>query len=181
MDTIGFMELSSIAAGIEVADTMLKAANISLLFSHASCPGKYYVLINGQVSSVNDAVRHGEDIAGGFCVSSLVIPKVHPQVIMAVNMSGMPDKIAAIGVMEFFSVASSLIAADIAVKSAAVELIDIRLGTGIGGKSFVVLTGEVAAVASALETAVQSQICDGMLVNKVVIANPRKELIASLL
>lgn len=180
MDTIGFMELSSISAGIEVADTMLKAAHIKLLFSRASCPGKYYVLICGNVSNVNDAVKRGEDIAGGFCVSSLVIPKVHPQVIMAINMSGMPAKVAAIGVMEFFSVASSLIAADIAVKSAAVELIDIRLGTGIGGKSFAVLTGEITAVTRSVEAAVQSQLCDGMLVNKVVIANPRRELIASL-
>lgn len=109
-----------------------------------------------------------------------MIPKVHPQVISAINMSAMPGKIAAIGVMEFFSVASSLAAADTAAKSAVVELIDIRLGTGIGGKSFVVLTGETASVASAIEAAVQGQQESGMLVNKVVISNPRKELIASL-
>lgn len=47
--------------------------------------------------------------------------------------------------MEFFSVTASVYAADAAVKAADVDLIDVRLGTGIGGKSFVVLTGEVAA------------------------------------
>jgi len=180
MDTIGFIELSSIACGIEIADAMLKAAKVDLIFSRASCPGKYYILISGQVSDVRDAIKEGEETGRGFVVSSLVIPKVHPQVINAVNMSSMPGKIAAIGVMEFFSVAASLSAADTAAKSAVVELIDIRLGTGIGGKSFVVLTGETAAVKSAVETAVQCQRDSGMLVNKTVISNPRKELVASL-
>jgi microcompartment protein CcmL/EutN len=75
---------------------------------------------------------------------------------------------------------SSILAADTAVKSANVELIDIRLGTGIGGKSFVVLTGDTAAVDAAVASAVRPQMDSGMLVNKIVIPNPRKELIASL-
>lgn len=180
METIGFLELSSIACGVEIADAMLKAAKIKLIFSRASCPGKYYILISGQVSDVRDAIKEGEEKGGGFVVSSLVIAKVHPQVISAVNMSSMPVKVAAIGVMEFFSVAASLSAADIAVKAAIVELMDIRLGTGIGGKSFVVLTGETAAVTAAVEAAIQSQLDSGTIVHKTVIPNPRRELIASL-
>lgn len=35
-------------------------------------------------------------------------------------------------------------------KAADVDLVDLRLGTGIGGKSFVILTGEVAAVTEAV-------------------------------
>lgn len=180
MDTIGFIELSSIASGVQIADAMLKAAKVELILSHASCPGKYYILVSGQVSDVRDAVRQGEDMGGGFVVSSLVLPKIDPQVIAAVNMSAMPEKITAIGVIEFFSVAASLTAADTAVKAAPVELIDIRLGTGIGGKSFVILTGETAAVSSAVEAAALSQKDSGMLVNKTVVPNPRKELIESL-
>lgn len=180
MDSIGFMELTSIASGVEIADAMLKTSQIKLIFSRASCPGKYYILISGQVSNTQDAIKQGVEIGGNFVVSSLVIPKVHPQVILAINMSSMPKKIVAIGVMEFFSVTSSLLAADMAAKSAVVDLIDIRLGTGIGGKSFVVLSGETAAVTSAVETAVQCQKDSGMLINKVVIPNPRKELIDSL-
>ena len=182
MDTIGFVELSSIASGIEVADAMLKTANINLIFAKASCPGKYYVLVNGQVSNVEKAVKVGSDMAKDFFISSLVLPRIHPKVALAVNMGGeIPDKVDAIGVMEFFSVTSSIIAADTAVKASPVELIDVRLGTGIGGKSFVIVAGDTAAVKTAVESAALSLEDDGMLVNKVVISKPDKNLLPSLL
>ncbi|MDR2551587.1 MAG: BMC domain-containing protein [Treponema sp.] len=180
MDSIGFLELSSIAGGIEIADAMLKTAQVDLIFAKASCPGKYYILTSGQVSNVEKAVQKGVYMGKGFMVASLVLPRVHPQVIKAINQSVMPEKPAAIGVMEFYSVMSSIMAADTAVKSANVDLVDLRLGTGIGGKSFVVLTGDTAAVESAVASAVRPQMGSGMLVNKIVIPNPRKELIASL-
>ncbi|MDR2052842.1 MAG: BMC domain-containing protein [Treponema sp.] len=180
MDSIGFLELTSIAGGIEIADAMLKIAQVDLLFAKASCPGKYYILIAGQVSNVEKAVQKGVYMGRGFMVASLVLPRVHPQVMQAISQSTMPEKPAAIGVMEFYSVMSSILAADTAVKSANVELIDIRLGTGIGGKSFVVLTGDTAAVDAAVTSAIRSQTDSGMLVNKIVIPNPRRELIASL-
>ena len=180
MDTIGFVELSSIANGMETADAMLKTANVNLIFARASCPGKYYVMINGQVTNVQKAVKVGSDMAGGFLVSSLVLPRIHSKVIFSINMSGeMPDKMEAIGVMEFFSVASSILAADAAVKAADVELIDVRLGTGIGGKSFVVLSGDTSSVKTAVEAAT-SENDDGMLVNKAVITKPDKKLLSSL-
>ena len=40
-----------------------------------------------------------------------------------------------------FSVAAAVKAADTAVKSAAVSMMNLRIGTGIGGKSFVVISG----------------------------------------
>jgi len=180
MDTIGFVELSSIASGMEIADAMLKTANIDLIFAKASCPGKYYVLVNGQVANVQKAIKVGSDIAGGFLVSSLVLPRIHPKVIAAINMSGaIPDKIEAIGIIEFFSVTSSIIAADTAVKASQVELIDVRLGTGIGGKSFVVVSGDTSSVKTAVEAATSLK-DDGMLVNKVVISKPDKKLLSNL-
>ena len=39
---------------------------------------------------------------------------------------------------------------NIAVKAARVDLLEVRLGRGLGGKSFVLLTGEVAAVQAAV-------------------------------
>jgi microcompartment protein CcmL/EutN len=181
MDTIGFLELSSIAGGIEIADAMLKAAQVDLIYAKASCPGKYYILIAGNVASVEKSIETGNRMAKGFQVASLVLSKVHPKVIEAINCPSMPEKPLGIGVMEFYSVTSSILAADTAVKSANVELVDIRLGTGIGGKSFVVITGDTASVTAAVNTAVKGQTDNGMLVNKIVIANPRPELLQSLL
>ena len=51
----------------------------------------------------------------------------------------------------------------------------------IGGKSFVVLTGEVAAVREAIECGIHTENAEGMEVSHVVIPNPRKEIFDSLL
>jgi microcompartment protein CcmL/EutN len=180
VDTIGFVELSSIAAGVEIADAMLKAANVDLIYAKASCPGKYNIMISGVVTAVENSVRQGLALGQNFVVDSLVLSKIHPQVIKAINMSSAPDGVKAVGVMEFFSVTASILAADTAVKASSVELIDVRLGTGIGGKSFVVLTGEPASVRSAISAASAASEGTGMMVNKVIIDKPRKELVESL-
>ena len=73
--------------------------------------------------------------------------------------------------------ASLIEGADAAVKTANVDLIEIRLAMALGGKAFVTLTGDVAAVQSAVASAAQVVGQKGMLVNKVVIAHPRPELL----
>ena len=98
----------------------------------------------------------------------------------AVNMTAYPEVMEAVGVMEFYSVTASVYSADAAVKAADVELVDVRLGTGIGGKSFVVLTGDVAAVRSAVDAGIHTPNAEGMLISHVVIPHPHPELIQSL-
>lgn len=82
--------------------------------------------------------------------------------------------------MEFFSVTASVYAADAAVKAADVDLLDVRLGTGIAGKSYVVLTGDVAAVNEAVSCGINTEKSVGMVVSSVVIPNPRPEIFESL-
>lgn len=181
MIAIGFLELNSIAKGILAADMMIKASEIKLIAARPGCPGKYQVLISGEVSAVESAMKAGEEAGGANVVDSLVIPRIHPQVIEAINMSSMPSKLRALGVMEFFSVTGAIVAADTAVKAAAVSLIEIRLGMGIGGKSYVTLTGDVSAVEESVKAGVKTAENTGNLIAQVVIAHPDKELYRCLL
>lgn len=180
MDTLGFLEVTSIAKGIQVADAMIKASYVELLMARASCPGKYYILIGGDVSSVKSSINEAKRLGESFVVYETIVPKINPKVIAAIGATAMPEKVAAIGVLEFFSIAASITAADTAVKTAQVDIIDIRLGTGIGGKSFVVLSGELSAVKDAIAAGSSTIEGSGMLLNKVVLSNPRKELLESL-
>lgn len=181
IDSIGFLELNSIAKGIETVDYMLKAANTNLLMAKASCPGKYYIMLSGNVDSVQRSIQVGSELGGRHVVGELVIPRVSPAVIRAVNMSDIPEEVLAVGVLEYYSAVGSIIAADCAIKAAAVQLISIQLGTGIAGKSFVVLTGDVDAVETAVEAGAQAAKEEALLINKVVLPNPRKELVESLI
>ena len=133
MEAIGFLELNSIAKGIEAADFILKTAEVRMLSAKAGCPGKYYILFTGDVAAVKASLEAGKRTGGGHVVDECVIPRVHPQVIKAINMTAIPERYQAIGVMEFYSVTASVYAADAAVKAADVDLVDVRLGTGIGG------------------------------------------------
>ena len=181
METIGFLELNSIAKGVEAADIVLKTAAVNLVFSRSGCPGKYYLLFTGEVAAVQASIDAGRTVGGDHVVDSCVIPRVHPQVIKAVNMTSMPEHMQAIGVMEFYSVTASVYGADAAVKAADVDLIDLRLGSGIAGKSFVILTGEVAAVTEAIKAGVSTPNAEGFLVSSVVIPSPHPELLETLM
>jgi len=181
IETVGLLEFSSIAKGIEAADAGLKAAHVELVFSKTVCPGKYNLLYTGEVSAVKAALEAGEQVGGIYLVDSVLIPRVHPQVISSIYQATEPDLHGAVGIIEFYSVAGAVYAADAAVKAAEVTLLDIRLGIGIGGKSVVILMGEVAAVTEAVHAGCAVGIDKGMLVSKVVIPNPRPEILGSLL
>lgn len=178
---IGLVEFVSIAKGIEAADAMLKASRVKVLEAKPICPGKYIVLIWGDVSAVQNSVRAGKDIAAHAVVDDFVIPNVHPSVIEAIASATPVTALDALGVIESFSVAALIVAADAAVKAAEVELIEIRVGMGIGGKSFVTLTGDVGDVKSSVKVGTKSCADKGMLVESVVIPSPHKDLTAHIL
>jgi len=180
-DAIGFMEFSSIAKGMEAADAALKAADVRLAFARPCCPGKYTVLFGGEVAAVKSALEAGLETGGSAAVDSCLIPRVHPQVLSAVFDANEADVDGALGVMEFYSVTAAIFAADAAVKAAEVQCAQLRLAAGIGGKSFVCLTGQVAAVTHAVECGVGTREAEGMVLSHVVIAGPRREILDSLL
>ena len=83
-----------------------------------------------------------------------------------------------LGVIEAFSVASVIEAADAAVKATPVQLITLNLAMAIGGKGWVSMTGDVASVQEAVDVGAAVIERKGLLVEKVVIAAPRPEIIA---
>lgn len=174
---IGCIELSSIARGYVVADAMLKAADVEILFNRTICPGKFMVMVSGDVASINAAVATGLEVGAGEVVDDLIIANVHPDVFPAISGSRVIEQSAALGIIETFSVAAIVEAADAAVKAANVELLEVHMAMAIGGKGFVTLTGDVAAVQAAVDAAVERIKDKGVLVNMEVIAQPRKEIL----
>ena len=177
IETVGFLELNSIAKGVEAADAILKAAQVELTFAKPVCPGKYSILFTGEVAAVKASLDAGMAVGESHVVDSTVIPRVHPQVIEATDFHGT----GAIGVMEFFSITAAVYGADAAVKAANVTLLDVRLGMGLGGKSFVVMTGDVASVKASVEAGSEEGKNNGLLVSSVVIPSPRPEIFESLM
>jgi len=174
--SIGLIELSSVAAGFEVADTMLKAGNVRLLLSRSICSGKYMVLIGGDAAAVEAAVEAGAVAANGCLIDSFTIANVHPEVITALGRTTPAEPDGALGILESFNVATLLQAADAAAKAAAVTLLEIRLAMALGGKAFCTMTGDVGSVQSAVAAGRRLIADAGVLVNGVVISRPHPDV-----
>ena len=175
---IGMVELNSIAKGIETCDYMVKDAQVELIRSSTVCPGKYLILIAGDTGDVRAAMKEGESRGGECVVDTLLLPNVHPQLIPAISMETQTPPLGAVGVLEFYSVASAITAADIAAKAANITLIEVRIGYAIGGKGYVTLTGDVGAVRAAVAAATRDA---QLLVGTTVIPRPAKQVFDSLL
>ncbi len=176
--SVCMIELSSIARGIETCDYMLKAANVEMLRSSTICPGKYMIIIGGDTGSVTAAMKVGEEKAGEFLVDKLLIPNVNEQLMHALSGTNQVQTSGAIGVIEFYSVASAIIAADTAAKAADVTLIEIRTGFAIGGKGFVTLSGDIGAVTEAINAA---KAVSELMVECAVIPRPMDKLYEALM
>lgn len=178
INSIGLIELSSVATGFLVQDTMLKAASIQLLLARTICSGKYLIVASGDVTNVQAALLAGAAVAGASLIERRQISRVHPMVLQAVSQSVDvdPSQLKSIGIVETFSAASIIEAADAAVKTADVTLLRVHLAMALGGKGFAVMAGDVSSVQAAVAAAAKAAGDDGMLVGKGVIAAPSPEL-----
>jgi microcompartment protein CcmL/EutN len=180
-NSIGLIELGSIASGFEATDAMLKAADVELLLARSICSGKYIAMVRGDVAAVQSSVEAAVQTCGVSVIDTFVIPNAHESLFPALGGTATVERLEALGILESFSVASLVEGADAAAKSANVRLVEIRLAMALGGKAFVSFTGSVSAVRTAVEAGARVIGAKGLLVNKVVIPNPRPELLAGLI
>jgi microcompartment protein CcmL/EutN len=174
---IGFLEVSSIAKGIESLDVMMKMADVEILHTQAIPRGKFVILIGGEQAEVEQSMQAGVESADRALIDHFIIPNVHEQVIPAIRSRIKVEDIEAVGVIETREVAASIFAADAAAKKAAIQLIEVFPGRGAGGKGYVTLTGEVGAVRSAVAAGVETIRKEGMLVSSIVIPYAHKSLL----
>jgi len=168
---LGIVELNSLARGTVVADAMAKRAPIEVLQSHPICPGKFLILVAGEVDDVNEAMDAGRHYAGYTETDSIIIENLHEQVLPAIQGANPVPDISSVGLLEAWVSPSVVIAADAACKAAQITLIEVRLANGLGGKAFMTLTGELHAVEAAMAAAVEA-VTSGQLIRKEIIPAP---------
>lgn len=177
MGSIGMNEIVSIPTGFQACDAMLKAASVELVDAGCVCAGKYYVIVKGEVAAVRSSVEAGAEVAGSLLIDNLVIPNVDDAVSPAISACTVVEALQALGIMETYSLCAAIYAADAAAKAADVTLLEVRLGRGLGGKSFILLTGEVAAVEAAIRAAEELEETKGLMAKSVVIPSPHPDML----
>lgn len=178
MDTLGVVEIRSIAAGVLLADGMVKAAKVELVKAATICAGRYLIFVAGDKEAVDASVVFAKNSAWPL-TGSFVISHISPQ-IPAVLKKSLPGTAGeALGVVECRNVSSGLAAADKAVKRAAVRLLRLVSGQGIMGKSYFVMSGDVASVTEAVGAA-KEFLTGNLLIEAVVLPVPDESVIRAL-
>ena len=173
---IGVIELKSIPKGVEAADAALKSAGVDMVSSHPSCPGKYEIILTGSISNVTAAITHVRARFEGFVIDSSIMGRIDEQVISALFGTHVAEPKGSLGLIETFSAASAIKAADVAVKTARVSIYDLRVSRGMGGKGIIMITGEIGDVTAAVEAGSNYASGEAMLSSYSVIAAPHEDL-----
>ena len=166
---IAAVETSSIAQGFVVADAMIKQAEVELLAASTLSPGRYWILIGGDVASVRASHRRGVEVAADTLLDELLIPQLHEGVVPALRGLVPSSDDDALGILETLTAASAIVAADAAAKGARITLRDVRLANGIGGKGVVTLSGSVSDVQAGIAAGRELAQKRGLLARSVVI------------
>jgi len=165
---LALLEFSSIAAGIQAGDAMVKRAVLDVVHAGTVQPGRFLVLIGGSVAEVEEALKAGKESAPDVLTDSVFLPGVDPAVVRALSGARLSGNDDAMGIIETLNVPAAIQAADKGVKGAEVQLLEIRLADGLGGKGIIFFGGLVSNVEAAVELAVAA-IPANQLVRQVVI------------
>ena len=177
---LGMIEYKTVASGMTAADIMIKTASVEVLEAMPVCPGKYLVTVSGDLSAVRAAVDAAAAYNPSYLIDSFVLGNPHESIFGAIKGANDVRRPEALGILETFTAASAIVAADTTAKTADVDLIELRLAKGLCGKSYLLITGDVASVTAAIEKA-KSGVQDGMFLDSSVIARPDKQLWESIL
>lgn len=173
---LALLEFDSISAGIVAGDAMVKTAPIAAIYAGTVHPGRYLVMVSGDTASVEIARDTGEGV--GSLTDSVFLPDIHPDVTAAIiaGTAGANLGAEALGIVEASTVAAVIDAADAGVKTAEVTVASVRLADGLGGKGYVLFSGEVAEVEAAVDAAVSRVEPHGTLIRYDVIPQLHSEM-----
>jgi microcompartment protein CcmL/EutN len=178
---IGVQEFSSIATGFFALDGIVKAAPVRILVTRIVTPGKLVVLFTGDVASVDASLAAGRECGGEDVLDELFIPNLHPGVIPAIEGPVAVEQWDALGIIECLSVTAGIVAADLAAKEADVQIPEIRLAGGMGGKSTIKVMGPLEDVQASLAAGAGCVQSRGLLCRQVLIPRPHPDVWGHLL
>src|SRR3989304_9179374 len=94
------VEFSSIAAGMQAADAMIKRAPIDVIKAGTVHNGKFLVLIGGLTADVEESLAAGRQVGADAVLDFVFLPHVHPEVVETIGGARAPQANDALGGIE---------------------------------------------------------------------------------
>ncbi|HBA84240.1 MAG TPA: hypothetical protein DCZ95_09130 [Verrucomicrobia bacterium] len=152
---LAILEFRDISAGLFATDAMIKKSPIALLKAGIITGGRYMTLIGGSTASVDEAFQEGIFWGKDSLIDKVMLPDIHEKLHDAVLGRRHPVADGAMAVIETPTASSNVRAAELALKGAPVELVEIRLAESrLAGKGLSIYRGELHDIEAAVEMAV---------------------------
>ncbi len=145
-------------AGLFALDALVKAAHVNVRFAGDVDPGRWLIVIDGELGEVEVALEKGIEAGADDLLETLLLPAAHGALRAALRGDlTPPEPLAAaeatLGALECHTLIATLAATDRALKAAQVHLLRLRLATHLNGAGHAVLAGDHADVLAALQAA----------------------------
>lgn len=152
---LAMLFLGEIPPGLRVLDALAKEAEVKVLRTGTIHCGHYLILFGGEVGPVERSWRRALDTAGPSVVDEMLLPHAEARLAPAIGTGEIrwPAPGDTLGVLQAATPPALVRAVDAALKGAFVELVELRVGDGLGGKAIASLWGETHDVEAAIDLA----------------------------
>ena len=149
------LDVGDIPPALLALDALAKEAEVHILGRGTMQPGRFSILFAGDVEAVERSFRKAEPLCHPSLCDAVLLPYAEERLVPAVRDAAMrwPAPGDTLGVIQLSYPPTLLKAVDVALKGAYVELVQLRLGDGLGGRGIALLWGETHDVEAALELA----------------------------
>ncbi len=166
------IDLRDMPLGLRALDALAKEAEVEVLAAGTVQAGEYLILFGGQVEPVQRSYQRALRTAAAGVVDGVMLPWAEERIVPAIRDGAVrwPAPGDTLGVVQTTRPPTMLKAVDAALKGALVELVQLRIAEGLGGKSIATIWGETHDVEAGIEEA-ERAIGAGAGLSSVVIRN----------
>lgn len=152
---LSVLQLVSVPEGLRALDAIAKEAPVQVFGLGTVQPGHYLIAFGGQVEAVLRSFDRAVRATGPCIVDRVLLADAEPRVVPAFRDAALrwPAPGDALGVLSSPTIPALVGAVDAALKGAYVELVELRVGDGLGGRSIATVWGEIHDVDAAVEAA----------------------------
>jgi len=154
---VAMLQIVDVPRGLRALDALAKEAPVDVLAAGTVQCGHYLIAFRGQVDATERSFARARAIADGVTLDSVLLPDAEARIVPAFRdgVVRAPSRAGgdALGVVSSVACPILLGAIDAALKGARVDLVELRVADGLGGKALATLWGDLADVEAAIELA----------------------------
>jgi microcompartment protein CcmL/EutN len=152
---LAMLDLSDVPPGLCVLDALAKEALVEVHGAGTMEGGRFLILFGGEVEAVNFAWAKARTAGGAALWDQVLLPHAERRLLPAIQKAEVrwPAPGDTLGALQAGSPPTLLGAVDAALKGTGVELVQLRVGDGLGGKAIAMLWGETHEIEAAMSLA----------------------------